>query len=123
MKIETTVFIEAAHQLPDSENLVTKKCTNLHGHTYCIKVECEGMNDRNGMVVDFKAIKEIINELDHQNINNVFKVSFGWEDKPTTAENIALFLKDKIYESFKDLGIHIRICEGYKGEQSSWVSI
>ena len=33
-KLEVNRFFDAAHDLPDSENLITKQCTNLHGHTY-----------------------------------------------------------------------------------------
>ena len=123
MKIQVKVFFDSAHQLPDSENLITKKCANLHGHTYCVIVECEGVNDRSGMVLDFRAIKNIVDELDHQFINDIFKKYPTWSDKPTTAENIACFLKEKIQESYKDLGVKIQVCEGYKGEGSSWVSI
>ena len=64
---------------------------NLHGHNWIIIVTCrrEKLNDC-GMVVDFVKIKEIVNQLDHANINDVLG------DVNPTAENIARWLCDKI---------------------------
>lgn len=125
MKLQLNHFIHAAHQLPDSEDLVTKECARLHGHTYLVKVEIESPaldNKRSGMIVDFKAIKNIINILDHRFINDVFK-EYNFNE-PTTAENIAKFIKMKIGGdlSFYFSDITVGVCEGYKGEESScWV--
>ena len=48
--------ISAAHYLVlDYES----KCEHLHGHNWIISVTCQAETlDRNGMVVDFKKIKE-----------------------------------------------------------------
>lgn len=46
--------------------------------------------DENGMVVDFVKIKEIVNQLDHANINEVLN------GINPTAENIARWLCDKV---------------------------
>ena len=67
------------------------KCNNLHGHNWIIFVTCQRKElDDCGMVVDFVKIKEIVNQLDHSNINDVLG------DVSPTAENIARWLCDKI---------------------------
>lgn len=126
ISIEVKEFIHAAHKLPDSEHLVTKQCARLHGHTYMIVVGamCEKQDMKGGMAVDFKGIKNIINELDHTYINEIFEASPGFQDKPTTAENIALYLKERIvyeYAFLKNLGVSV--CEGYQGEKSNWIHV
>lgn len=120
--LEITRFIDAAHQLPDSESLVTKKCCSLHGHSYAIKVKINQDKLINGMVVDFGRIKEIIDRLDHKFINDVFMQDPVWEHQPTTAENIATYLQDAI---LFEIHVHasVSVCEGYKGlENSAWVT-
>lgn len=112
-------YFDASHQLPDTQFLVTKACARLHGHTYAVIVEMETEALKGGMVVDFKAIKNSIDVLDHQHINDVFLMQ-GISYEPT-AENIARF----IYETLtKDIGIKptvVKVCEGYKGEErASW---
>lgn len=67
------------------------KCSRLHGHNWIITVTVQSETlDRNGMVVDFTKIKDIVNQLDHQNINDVLK------GINPTAENIAKWLCDQI---------------------------
>ena len=121
MIIETIHYVDASHQLPDSENLFTKKCAQLHGHTYKIKVTIEGNNDRSGMVIDFGQIKDAVNIIDHKHINDVFEFYDILE--PATAENIAKFLFNHLTSYLKINVLKIEICEGYKGdEHSNWVS-
>lgn len=67
------------------------KCKNLHGHNWIIFVTCRRETlDESGMVVDFVKIKEIVNQLDHANINDVLG------DVNPTAENIARWLYERI---------------------------
>lgn len=123
MKIEVTHFFHAAHKLPDSDYLVTKECARLHGHTYAVKVLIEGNHIQNGMVVDFKGVKKIIDELDHQYINEVWQqLGDVWKDAPTTAENIAQFIKHRITNELYFTDVTVSVAEGYKGEDNtSWV--
>lgn len=126
ISIEVKEFFSAAHQLPNTEHLVTKQCAQLHGHTYLVIVEanCQEWEMKGGMVVDFKGIKNIINELDHRFINDIFGALPNWKDKPTTAENIALYLKSRISTEYKFLkNLEVSVCEGYKGENSNWVHV
>lgn len=124
MKMQLVHFIDSSHQLKDSTDLHTKKCANLHGHTYKIVVEIEANNDRHGMIIDFGKIKETINILDHQHINDVF-AKHGFNE-PATAENIALFIKDKVCDvlggKIYRRTVTIKVAEGYKGdEHSNWI--
>ena len=72
------------------------KCTQLHGHNAIITVYCrsEKLNEY-GMVVDFKQLKNIIeNMLDHRYINEV--VDFN-----PTAENLACHICNNIEHCYK----------------------
>ena len=67
------------------------KCKHLHGHNRIILVTYRRETlDECGMVVDFMKIKEIVNQLDHTNINKILK------DVNPTAENIACWLCEQI---------------------------
>lgn len=82
-----------AHQLTlDYES----PCRRLHGHNAIITVYCRSRQlNRNGMVVDFKHISEVIKDrLDHQNINDIFAFN-------PTAENIAHWICEQIPECYK----------------------
>lgn len=72
------------------------KCSNLHGHNWIIIVYCKSKElDANGMVIDFKHIKDkISNKLDHQYINDI--VDFN-----PTAENMARWICKQIPNCYK----------------------
>ncbi|MCK5520188.1 MAG: 6-carboxytetrahydropterin synthase [Candidatus Marinimicrobia bacterium] len=55
-----------AHRLTFHEGL----CRNIHGHSYMLEIYIEGENDKNGMIMDYADLKElvknsIIEQLDH----------------------------------------------------------
>lgn len=95
------INFEAAHVLPEGYN---GKCRNLHGHSYSAFVTVTGpRNDKDfGMVVDFKQLKEAMNEIlpDHKFLCYIHdeknmdykKVAEKYDNKvmlfeePTTAE-------------------------------------
>jgi 6-pyruvoyltetrahydropterin/6-carboxytetrahydropterin synthase len=119
MKLKVQHYFDAAHQLKDSDLLITKACARLHGHTYAVIVEAESDLNEAGMVVDFKAIKQIIDRLDHQYINDIFN-ELGIEKQPT-AENIAVVIADWLADELDIMINKISVCEGYKGiERASW---
>ena len=124
MKLQLTHFFDSSHQLEDSPDLHTKKCANLHGHTYKVIVELDAKNDRHGMIIDFGKLKETIDILDHRHINDVF-AEHGFH-QPATAENIALFIKNKICELMDDIdraSVKVNVAEGFKGDNnSSWIT-
>ena len=63
---------DAAHYLPEYNG----KCERLHGHTYKLVVKVEGTPDKEGMVIDFIRLKNIVKEevlskLDHACLNDI----------------------------------------------------
>ena len=59
MKIAKRFRWEGAHRLPWHEGL----CKNLHGHSYTMFVEIEGKPDENGLLMDFKHLKDCLKDL------------------------------------------------------------
>lgn len=91
----------AAHSLNDYEG----PCARLHGHTWQVEVAVKGRElDRRGMLVDFKEIKagvkKIIEELDHQNLNDL-KPFRGGEGNNPTAENLARYIHLRLKDVIK----------------------
>lgn len=85
--------IAGAHNLKLSYE---SKCANIHGHNWIITVFCRAENlNSDGMVVDFKHIKEMVHgKLDHAYLNDV--VPFN-----PTAENMAKWICDNVPGCFK----------------------
>ena len=110
MKIAKEFTWEMGHRL----SFHTGKCKNLHGHSYKCMIELTGDPDKNGMVMDYydlkKIVEPILDELDHafmvykKDIEmikvleklNSRKVVVDFE---TTAENICVYLLNKIKSS------------------------
>ncbi|MFN4111373.1 MAG: 6-pyruvoyl trahydropterin synthase family protein [Ignavibacteria bacterium] len=110
MKVSKEFRWEMAHRLPFHEG----RCKNLHGHTYKALIQFEGELDKNGMLIDFYDIYRIVNpvidELDHSIIcdkNDTELVEIANKinervviiDKSTTAENISIYITEKIFQS------------------------
>ena len=72
------------------------KCANIHGHNWIIIVYCKARElNEDGMIVDFKHIKQKIhNYLDHGYLNELLPFN-------PTAENIARWVVEQIPECFK----------------------
>lgn len=100
MMISREFKFDAAHNLIHYHG----KCEKLHGHTYKLRVTLEGTPDKEGMVFDFAELKKIVNELviselDHSYINEMIK--------QPSAENIALWIWNKIEEPLKGSNHHL----------------
>ena len=83
---------EAAHSLPHLPK--DHKCHKLHGHSYEVVITVSGPV-KNEWVQDYAEIsaawKPIYDRLDHQNLDDILLY-------PTTAENIAQWLWDRLEE-------------------------
>lgn len=120
----------AAHFLVFGE-----KCERLHGHNYAVSIDLEGELDETGYIFDFIALKELAehhcNILDHKTIlpskNEHVKITetngdievlfrdkkfiFPEHDvlilpvRNCTAELLASYICQKIWEDLEDLGI------------------
>lgn len=83
---------EAAHQL--TKVPVGHQCGRLHGHSYKMRIHCQGKLDPSrDWVVDYAEIaaaaKPIIQKLDHSFLNDHL-------DFETTAENLAFWMVNEI---------------------------
>lgn len=89
-EVRKRLEIAGSHQL----NLnYESACRNLHGHNWIVEITLRGKKlDENGMLADFKWIKNKIHKrLDHKFINDVISVN-------PTAENIAKWICDTLNE-------------------------
>jgi len=106
----------AAHQLRHYQG----ECERLHGHNWKVEVSLHSEKlDKLGMVMDFKELKGLINEvlkmLDHHYLNELpaFK-----EVNPTT-ENIAEFLYKEIKGKINKREISLHRVKVWENEGSS----
>jgi len=88
----TKIFtFEMAHQLT---SCYSGECKNTHGHSYKLEVQFEGDLNEDGMIMDFKKMKEyvqpIVDEYDHSFLT---EESFG---KNPTAENMVYDIFSRI---------------------------
>lgn len=96
----------SAHQLRGYKG----KCENLHGHNWRVELTVSGseLNDI-GLLIDFHDLKRILNEvldrLDHKNINDV--KPFNRENP--SSENIARFIALEIEILLNDEAPDIQI--------------
>ncbi len=111
----TRVFhFDAAHHLTSYHG----KCERIHGHTYRVDVSVKGSVEKEGLVLDFLVLKEIVNQkaisfLDHSDLNLRFS--------QPSAENIAIWIWDQIQEDIQQLGVELAEIRVYE-TPSSFVS-
>lgn len=104
----TKIFtFEAAHRISDYDGV----CNQIHGHSYVLHVTGAGNDLEKDMLVDFKALKKIVQEevvqlFDHALLlketekNRIvfekIEQKILWMDHEPTAERILLWIKDSI---------------------------
>jgi len=100
MIVSCKVSFEAAHYLPD----YVGKCVNLHGHRWIVIVGVSGRIGKDGMVLDFVKLKELLQKVvtdkyDHTLLNDIIQ--------NPTAENLVIAIVDDLeyalqqeYENF-----------------------
>lgn len=111
---------EASHHLPYYKGA----CHNLHGHSYKVEVTVSGAieysstNEKCGMIIDFKDLKEIVEEhigkYDHSNLNDFFV-------NPTAEIMVMKMFEDvekDIAERYKGERIHLEAIKLWETEDS-----
>ncbi len=79
-----------AHLTHEENRAIYGHCTMVHGHTYRLQVTICGTCDEYGMVVNFCALKKLVQEhvlarYDHADLNTLPE----YRAVPPTAENMA----------------------------------
>ena len=92
-RVKKTMEVAASHDISFAGGTQTEP---VHGHNWKITVYCAAEElDADGMVVDFKLIKErVIDRIDHRNLNEVLPFN-------PTAENLARWICGEIPHCYK----------------------
>ena len=98
VKIET--YFSAAHHLLNYKG----KCENMHGHNWKVEVAINGdVLDSSNILVDFKVLKKYVNEiieyLDHKDINELPE----FKGISPSSEVIAKYIYGKVKKEFKNV--------------------
>ena len=97
VKVEKS--FSAAHHLLNYQGA----CENQHGHNWKVEVYVRGEKlDKSNILVDFKVLKkeldEILNYLDHKDINTLPE----FENESPSSEYMAKFIYEKIKEKLAE---------------------
>ena len=97
-----------AHRLPNYEG----KCEALHGHTWQAVFLIEGDIQKDGMVYDFKKLKQLADDVlpDHMYLNDII-------ENPT-AENLANFYFEKIGKLLAQKSLKLKTLEIWESEDA-----
>ena len=98
VKVETN--FSSAHHLLNYKG----KCENMHGHNWKVEVTARGNNlDKSNILIDFKVLKKLVNEimdyLDHKDLNELEE----FKNESPSSEFIAKFIYHKIKEKIKEI--------------------
>ena len=89
ISISLTCHFDAAHVL----NVPYESpCTRPHGHRYEVEIAASAHQLEHGMVTDYNALKRVVDEFDHRDLNALP----DFANTPTTAESIAAVLARKL---------------------------
>ncbi|OAG28264.1 6-carboxytetrahydropterin synthase QueD [Thermodesulfatator autotrophicus] len=90
-------------------------CERLHGHNWKVEIAVRGekLNEID-VLVDFKNLKkhlkEVLEELDHQNLNE----HPAFQDQNPSSENIARYIFEKLAPKMASYGVElvrVTVCE------------
>jgi len=81
----------AAHSLPGYDG----RCSNVHGHTWVIDMSAivRGIPNQSGIIVDFNVFKKVVDQFDHEYLNDLLELP--------SAEILADFIARKIAASIE----------------------
>ena len=96
-EVMTESHFSAAHHLLNYEG----ECEHQHGHNWKVQVFARGENlDKAGILIDFKVLKKVVAEvlelLDHQDLNELEY----FKGTSPSSETIAKFIYKKLKEKF-----------------------
>ena len=85
---------DAAHNLVEYHG----KCEKLHGHTYRLRVTLKGFPGKDGMILDYGILKNVVREkvilkVDHNYLNEIVPQS--------TTENLVVWMWDQLKDDLK----------------------
>ncbi|MAZ57272.1 MAG: 6-carboxytetrahydropterin synthase QueD [Gammaproteobacteria bacterium] len=113
-----TTFVEfsSAHTLNGHDG----PCRRMHGHNWKVEVEVSGNKlDNIGMVIDFKKIRimtnEVVDRLDHQFLNDLS----AFKDENPTAENIAKYIHAELTKSINNDNIIVKSIKLWETDKSA----
>jgi 6-pyruvoyltetrahydropterin/6-carboxytetrahydropterin synthase len=80
------------------------KCENIHGHNWTVEVTVRGSElDKSNILVDFKVLKkalsEVIEYLDHKDLNELEE----FKNESPSSEFIARLIYHKLKEQFEGI--------------------
>ncbi len=106
MKLSCCFEFAASHFLTKYHG----KCENLHGHNYKLTINIRGPVQEDGMVLDFKLVKDLVNTevidvLDHTHLNDLL-------ENPS-AENTVVWIWDKLEDKLPLDSIRLYETEKY----------
>ncbi len=117
-KLNVTTHFSSAHKLNGYEGA----CKNLHGHNWKVRlgIKCYKVDDI-GMTIDYgivkKILNEIVNELDHQYLNDL---PYFTKNNPTS-ENIAKYLYNQVKGEINSEYCKIAELEIWESDKTSMV--
>lgn len=106
---------EAAHWLPMVAD--DHKCKNMHGHSYRLTIELAGETLKEGMVVDYSDMSEVvkgvaIQAFDHKVLNEFIK--------NPTVENVCQHIADSFMHEFR-MRFFRKAYPSYKGRERIFI--
>ncbi len=121
IRLHTETTIDSCHFL----NGYKGNCARKHGHTWFIDVYIQGNSnqlDEVGILFDFGNVKAIKEELDHLTLNDIDYFNTEKEGVNPTAENISMWLYDKLKKQKPELEFKIRLYETKVGKET-WCEV
>lgn len=99
-EIKTQAFFSAAHHLLNYDGV----CENQHGHNWMVEAYVRGDNLNNSnILIDYKVLKkelnEVLNKLDHKDINELP----DFKGESPSSEMIAYFIYKELKERIVQL--------------------
>lgn len=89
ISISLACHFDAAHSLDVPYD---SPCKRPHGHRYEVEIAASARELEHGMVADYNALKLVVEEFDHRDLNALP----DFANAPTTAESIATVLARKL---------------------------